>query len=32
MSDIEIARNAHLKDIREIAKEAGLNEEEVESY
>ncbi len=32
MSDIEIARNAKLKDIREIAKSAGLNEEEVESY
>lgn len=32
MSDIEIARNAKLKDIREIAKELGLNEEEIESY
>ena len=32
MSDIEIARKAKLKDIREIAKETGLNEEEVESY
>ena len=32
MSDIEIARNAKLKDIREIAREAGLKEEEVESY
>lgn len=32
MSDIEIARNAKLKDIREIAKGIGLNEDEVESY
>lgn len=32
MSDIEIARNAKLKDIREVAKDMGLNEEEVESY
>ena len=32
MNDIEIARKAKLKDIREIAKETGLNEEEVESY
>ena len=32
MSDIEIARNAKLKDIREIAKELGLSEEEIESY
>ncbi len=32
MSDIEIARNAKLKDIREIAKDMGLNEEEIESY
>ncbi len=32
MSDIEIARNAKLKDVREIAKEAGLRDEEIESY
>ena len=32
MSDIEIARNAKLKDIREVAKNIGLNEEEIESY
>jgi len=32
MSDIEIARNAKLKDIREVAKDMGLNEEEVEGY
>ena len=32
MSDIEIARNAKLKDIREVAKGIGLNEDEVESY
>ena len=32
MSDIEIARKANLKDIREIAKELGLNEEEIELY
>ena len=32
MSDIEIARNAKLKDIREVAKDMGLIEEEVESY
>lgn len=32
MSDIEIARNAKLKDIREVAKDMGLNEEEIESY
>ena len=32
MSDIEIARNAKLKDIREIAKNMGLEEEEIESY
>ena len=31
MSDIEIARKAKLKDIREIAKETGLNEEEEEN-
>ena len=32
MSDIEIARNAKLKDIRDVAKDMGLNEEEIESY
>lgn len=32
MSDIEIARNAKLKDIREVAKDVGLTEEEIESY
>ncbi len=32
MSDIEIARNAKLKEIREIANELGLNEEEIETY
>lgn len=32
MSDIEIARNAKLKDIREIAKELNLEEEELETY
>ena len=32
MSDIEIARNAKLKDIREIAKELNLNEDEIETY
>ena len=32
MSDIEIARNAKLNDIREVAKTLGLNEEEIESY
>lgn len=32
MSDIEIARNAKLKDIREVAKNMGLNEDEIESY
>lgn len=32
MSDIEIARNAKLKDIREIAKDLGLKEDEIESY
>ena len=32
MSDIEIARNAKLKDIREIAKSLELEEEEIETY
>ena len=32
MSDIEIARNAKLKNIREIAKELDLSEEEIETY
>lgn len=32
MNDIEIARNAKLKDIREIAKGLGLNEDEIETY
>lgn len=32
MSDIEIARNAKLNDIRDVAKGIGLNEEEIESY
>ena len=32
MSDIEIARNAKLKDIREVEKELNLNEEEIETY
>ena len=32
MNDIEIARNAKLKDIRDISKELGLNEEEIETY
>ncbi len=32
MSDIEIARNAKLKDIREVANNIGLKEEEIESY
>lgn len=32
MSDIEIARNAKLKDIREVAKELNLIEEEIETY
>ena len=32
MSDIEIARNAKLLDIREIAKKLGLEEEEIETY
>lgn len=32
MGDIEIARNAKLKDIREVAKEIGLDENEVETY
>ena len=32
MKDIEIARNAKLKDVREIAEELGLNEEEIETY
>ena len=32
MNDIEIARNAKLKDVREIAKNLGLNEDEIETY
>ena len=32
MGDIEIARIAKLKDIRDIAKELNLSEEEIESY
>lgn len=32
MNDIEIARNAKLKDIREVAKDMELNDEEIESY
>lgn len=32
MSDIEIARNAKLKDVRDIAKDLGLNDEEIETY
>ncbi len=32
MGDIEIARNAKLKNITEIAKDLGLNEEEIETY
>ncbi len=32
MGDIEIARNAKLKDIREIARNLGLSEEELETY
>ena len=32
MSDIEIARNAKLSEIREVAKNMGLNEEEIQSY
>ena len=32
MNDIEIARNAKLKDVREIAENLGLNEEEIETY
>ena len=32
MNDIEIARNAKLKDVREIANNLGLNEDEIEVY
>ena len=32
MSDIEIARNAKLRDIRDVAKDLGLSEEEIETY
>ena len=32
MSDIEIARNAKLKDIREVAENLGLSEDEIETY
>ena len=32
MTDIEIARNTELKNINIIAKEIGINEEEVEQY
>ena len=32
MNDIEIARNAKLKDVGEIAKNLGLNEDEIETY
>ena len=32
MGDIEIARSAKLKDIRDVAKDMGLSENEVESY
>ena len=32
MTDIEIARNAKLDDIREIARKIGLSEDEIETY
>ena len=32
MEDIDIARNTKLKDITEIAKKVGINDEEVEQY
>ena len=32
MKDIDIARNTKLKDITEIAKKVGINDEEVEQY
>lgn len=32
MGDIEIARSAKLKDIRDVAKNIGLKDEEIESY
>ena len=32
MEDIEIARNAKLKNIREIAKSIGIGEEDIEQY
>lgn len=32
MEDIDIARNTKLKDITEIAKKAGINDEELEQY
>ena len=32
MSDIEIARNAKLKDIRQVAENLGLSEDEIETY
>ena len=32
MSDIEIARNAKLKDIREVAENLGLSEDEIDTY
>ncbi len=32
MGDIEIARNAKLKEIREVAKGLGLGEEDIETY
>ena len=32
MSDIEIARNAKLRNIRDVAKDLGLSEEEIETY
>ena len=32
LTDIEIAQNAEMKKIREIAEDMGLNEDELESY
>ena len=32
MTDLEIAKNAKLKPITEIAKKAGIKEEELELY
>ena len=32
MEDIDIARNAKLKEITQIAKDAGIIDEEVEQY